>query len=148
MRKIFFLILVVLCELGSFGQSNPKIIHISTSTLVSLNSDSKSYVLSDSLEYETLDIGHTDLIVFSLVDSINFKKFEKFVDDFNRKAWNSKFILFAIAEKDSQQKADFFLSFYKNRNSNNSIRRSYKLAVKESEAKFKKLNFKHILVKQ
>lgn len=113
--------------------------------------------IQDSVLSDTLDtnngiaiakkIGYFNIrssfVSLSLVDSTVFNNWDTMLKDYKTQYKNNDLLLL-IASKDSQQKADFVMTFYENYSQNNNISKAYSKALKMTRKKYgKKLDFCH-----
>ena len=131
----------------------PKVLHIATHGFFisdTLNTESDD-LLSDTLNTQSdslvtkimyLDFKNT-LVSLSLVDSTVFNNWDNIVKDYKRQ-YQKNDLLLLIAVKDSQQKADFVMTFYEDYSQSNNISKAYSKALKMTIKKYgKKLDFRH-----
>ena len=88
-----------------------------------------------------------DLMVLSLADSVMYNDFENHIQKFAQDQ-KSKYLLLAVAEKDSMQKARFMTYFFQNMLKVKDKEVSHAKALDQIKMEYDTLDFKSVLLKK
>ena len=102
------------------------------------------YLIGDSLDVETSEFGAADLLLLSMVNPRDYSDWNE--DDWKKKYPNNN-VLIVVSEKDSEQRQQFLLNFYKFINEGNtSYKKAYDKTLALLREQFGQVDLKYLLI--